>query len=102
MASACFRIGNGAASPTENASVLARGVITKGLAAYCTITGYLNATKAGAARIDLRGPWRRHGHRRRSRARGREARSSRRAGEAKAGGDGKQVSREPITSPSNK
>jgi ProP effector len=39
--------------------LLARGiaadVATKGLAAYCTSTGYLTATKAGAPRIDLDG-----------------------------------------------
>src|SRR5215467_4944494 len=39
--------------------LIARGiaaeVATKVLAAYCTSTGYLNATKAGAARIDLDG-----------------------------------------------
>src|SRR5262249_53716546 len=39
--------------------LLARGiapdVATKGLAAYCSSMGYLNATKAGAARIDLDG-----------------------------------------------
>jgi sRNA-binding protein len=39
--------------------LLARGVAadvaTKGLASYCSSTGYLNATKAGAARIDLDG-----------------------------------------------
>jgi ProP effector len=39
--------------------LLARGiapdVITKGLASYCSSTGYLTATKAGAARIDLDG-----------------------------------------------
>jgi ProP effector len=39
--------------------LIARGiaaeVATKGLAAYCTSTGYLNATKAGAVRIDLDG-----------------------------------------------
>jgi sRNA-binding protein len=39
--------------------LIARGgapdVITKGLESYCSSTGYLNATKAGTARIDLDG-----------------------------------------------